>query len=627
MQEMSDTKVFNFDFDNVALNPKFRKQEAALLNALLQSSDYGVLVSGLDREDIVANRRLGELFEVSPLQVVQTDPDAVRALALSRVRDPNTFEEVLRNVYADPLLTYEDDLELIGDPPRTLRRFTAPILGPDNQPLARLWTFLDITETRQLQSQVQTQLDTRTLDYNTTAEILRVMNVLCSIHMQHISSDTLMSAIVQQTRHLGGADCAAMLLLRDEPDHEPDNINLNGAICAPGKASVPFRYTLHQDKLLADLLSRVESLAYSDAEFNQLILCPHYDGSLSRHLEWQSLALVPLCQHGVLKGVFLLGLPAVFNGSTHHFSELNSSELNSSDLNSSEYTSRHDHDSADQAAREQPIASPVTHLPGTQPALAVLRHLGAIADQIMLTLQAHRLQSELHATLATLQTTQHRMVEIEKLRTAGTLAASIAHDIRNIMTAVQIEMEMSSLPEVTQSSLWEHMNRFSTLTHRLLAFARPGALEMRPHNVGEILQRVLVLIAGQAAIHNVQLELELQDSLPAISADATQLEHLFVNLCLNGIQAMTDQGGVLSIVGAATPEEFQIEVSDTGSGIAPDIIEHIFEPFFTTRNTGTGLGLFSCKRIVEEHGGRLKVTSYLDKGTTFTVKLPRGYEN
>ena len=119
--------------DNVALNPKFRHQEATLLNALLQSSDYGVLVSGLDREDIVANRRLGEMFGVSPRQVVEMDPDFVRSLALSRVRDPQAFQDVLGRVYADPLLTYEDEIEwsaslstlCAGIPPL----FLAPIIS------------------------------------------------------------------------------------------------------------------------------------------------------------------------------------------------------------------------------------------------------------------------------------------------------------------------------------------------------------------------------------------------------------------------------------------------------------------------------------------------------------------
>lgn len=577
MYEISATSAF--DFNNVALNPKFQHQEAALLNALLQSSDYGVLVSGLDREDIVANRRLGELFGVSPQQVVRTDPDAVRALALSRVRNPEMFEEVLRRVYADPMLTYEDEIELIGDPPRTLRRFTAPIYGADNQhhtefpnqPLGRLWTFWDVTETRRLQSQVQAQLEARTLDYNSTAEILRVMNVLCSITMQHRSSNLLLADIVQQTRHLGGADCAALLLLTDESRNDLTIRSLEGVGCAPRGPKIPINLPLRQDKLLADLLSAFESLATGDGSQKKLTLFSNYNGSLATHLHWHSLAIVPLCQDGVLNGVFLMGLPEVF-----------------------------------------------------EPTQAVLRHMNAVADQIMLTLQTHKLQSELHQTLETLQLTQSRMVEIEKLRTAGTLAASIAHDIRNIMTAVQIEMEMALLPEEMASGLWEHLNRFSTLTHRLLAFARPGVLEMRLQDVGDILRRVLVLIAGQAEVHRVQIALELPEHRHFVAVDATQIEHLFVNLCLNGIQAMAQQGGLLRLTGTATSEWLEISVCDTGSGISPDIIDRIFEPFFTTRDTGTGLGLFSCKRIVEEHGGHLMVRSSLDNGATFTVMLPVG---
>ena len=126
-------------FASVAVNPRFQQQEATLLNALLQSSDYGVLLSGLDREDILANRRLGELFSVSPQEVVRTDPDAVRAIALSRVRDPQAFETAVTRMYAEPLRSQADEIELLGNPPRFLHRYTAPIFGADGQPVGRLW--------------------------------------------------------------------------------------------------------------------------------------------------------------------------------------------------------------------------------------------------------------------------------------------------------------------------------------------------------------------------------------------------------------------------------------------------------------------------------------------------------
>ena len=197
-----------------------------------------------------------------------------------------------------------------------------------------------------------------------------------------------------------------------------------------------------------------------------------------------------------------------------------------------------------------------------------------------------------------------------------------AHDIRNILAAMRMEMETAWLPDEMPAEMRDQLNRFSALTHRLLAFSRPGKLEMRPIHLRGIIERVVTLIAGQADINAVRIEVDLPESLPLIAADADQMEHLFVNLCLNAIQAMTLKGGLLHLRGAVTSACLEIHIQDTGVGIEAEVIERVFDAFFTTRATGTGLGLFSSKRIVEEHGGKLTVSSTPGKGAAFTVQLP-----
>ena len=590
------------DFVNVALNPRFQRQEATLLNALLQSSDYGVLLSGLDREDILANRRLGELFSVSPQEVVRTDPDAVRAIALSRVRDPGAFEAVLQRMYAEPLQSLEDEIELVCSPARFLRRYTAPIFAADGQPVGRLWTFLDITETKRLQSEVQAQLMARTREAQVTSDILRAMNALCSTSIRPDARADLLAAIVEQTRRLGQADCAALLLFPDTPHDEPvapdARAVLAGVVCAPGKAGRAVKTTLGGEKLCShaihSFLQRRKAGELCDD--SHLTLEPEYTGLLARRMQWRSLVAVPLCHQGVLLGVFALGI---------HFVVEEGDDLP---------VRLHAGRQAKRGTDEEPPNALLLH--------PALRHIHALANQVALTLQTHHLQSELHAALNTLQITQRRMVEMEKLRTAGTLAASVAHDIRNILAAMQMDIESEDLPPAVKAGLDDHLNRFSTLTHRLLAFSRPGQLEMRPVRLNEVVARVVSLAAGQAQINDVQIVVDMPDSLPLVAADASQMEHLFVNLCLNAIQAMPSRGGKLRLAGTNDRAGLVISVSDTGTGIAPDILDRIFEPFFTTRATGTGLGLFSCKRIVEEHGGRLRVSQTGARGTTFTVSLP-----
>ena len=342
------------------------------------------------------------------------------------------------------------------------------------------------------------------------------------------------------------------------------------------------------DKALFDALAQAAQPPPQICDTSPLTLLPHYKGLLAKRLQWQALAVAPLCSQNIPCGVLVIGVPRSY-------------------------------ETAAGKAKAMPRAPVPTQ---ALPSPIELHHLHAVADQIALTLDAHRLQSELRATLDTLQLTQRRMVEMEKLRTAGTLAASVAHDIRNILTAMQMDMETAWPPNEMPEGLRDHLNRFSTLTHRLLAFSQPSRLELRPLNLGDLLRQVVSLVSGQAQIHAVQIRVDLPPDLPLIAADATQLEHLFINLCLNAIQSMTLNGGKLHLKGAATREYVTVEVTDTGTGIAPDVIERIFEPFFTTRATGTGLGLFSCKRIAEEHHGHLRVCSVVNEGTTFITLLP-----
>src|SRR5947209_20334800 len=96
--------------EDIALNPQFREDERALLHALLQATDYGILMSGPDRQDIVANRRLGELFDVTPQLLVETQPEDARALARNRLRHPEGFDALLHTIYSDPEMTHEDEL-------------------------------------------------------------------------------------------------------------------------------------------------------------------------------------------------------------------------------------------------------------------------------------------------------------------------------------------------------------------------------------------------------------------------------------------------------------------------------------------------------------------------------------
>ncbi len=131
--------------------------ELLLLRALLRASDYGVLLSDSDRRDRLCNRRFCEMFGLDSLDTLQTQPDYVRTRLAPRLKDPDGFLQTLEAVYADPAACLEDEVELTAPRPRLLRRYTAPVTDDDGEVIGRLWTFLDITRTRNMEEKVRAQ--------------------------------------------------------------------------------------------------------------------------------------------------------------------------------------------------------------------------------------------------------------------------------------------------------------------------------------------------------------------------------------------------------------------------------------------------------------------------------------
>ncbi len=229
---------------------------------------------------------------------------------------------------------------------------------------------------------------------------------------------------------------------------------------------------------------------------------------------------------------------------------------------------------------------------------------------------------------STLSLTQQQLFETEKLSAVGLLAASVAHDIRNILTPLAIELNLADQndPGARRESL-EAMRRqvdsLALLTHRLLALAKPATTERAPTDISLLVTRIAQLIRSQAALENVQIVLHAPRHLPPISADSVQMDQVLVNLVLNAMQAMrATNGGTLTLTLDRHKSGVRVRVADTGPGITPLHRRRLFDPFFTTRPDGAGLGLFSCRRILEAHGGEIKARSASGRGTQFTLWLP-----
>jgi len=219
----------------------------------------------------------------------------------------------------------------------------------------------------------------------------------------------------------------------------------------------------------------------------------------------------------------------------------------------------------------------------------------------------------------------------ERLAAVGELAAGVAHELRNPLTSVKLLIQTATerpaerpLSEQQLHVMLEQIVRMENTIQGLLDFARPPEMHRVRHDLRDTLRRALNLVEGRARQQDVVLHEDFAPASVVFEGDPEQLHQVFVNLLLNGIEAMP-QGGELQVV-IRGPEDLegicQVTVRDSGSGIPPAIMARMFEPFVTGKEGGTGLGLPISQRIVKQHGGRLIAANREDAGAVFSVELP-----
>jgi signal transduction histidine kinase len=213
-----------------------------------------------------------------------------------------------------------------------------------------------------------------------------------------------------------------------------------------------------------------------------------------------------------------------------------------------------------------------------------------------------------------------------------TLAAGVAHEVRNPLNSVQInlgiiERELADLvPDheahvfVVLRKIAGEIKRLDDFVSEFLRFARPPRLKLERLPIRSLLSDLAAFIAPECSKKGVGLSLELAGP-ETVLVDGFQLKQAVLNLVLNALQATGPRGRVV-IRTWADPRGFAVAVGDDGEGMAPEIRDKAFKPFFTTREGGTGLGLPLVRRIVEQHGGTVEVTSAPGEGTTVTLLLP-----
>lgn len=213
----------------------------------------------------------------------------------------------------------------------------------------------------------------------------------------------------------------------------------------------------------------------------------------------------------------------------------------------------------------------------------------------------------------------------DKLSVIGELAAGIAHEIRNPLTALKGFIQFLRSKEENKPYLevmLSEVERINAITSELLLLAKPQAIAYKQSDLGQLLQSVITLLEAQASLTNVQFELELDDQLPEIVCEEKQLKQVFINIIKNGIEAMP-KGGVIKIEARClNPSHVLIRFTDNGHGIPREMIPKLGEPFYSTKEKGTGLGLMVSYKIIKAHRGSISFQSELNQGTTVEILLP-----
>ena len=273
--------------------------------------------------------------------------------------------------------------------------------------------------------------------------------------------------------------------------------------------------------------------------------------------------------------------------------------------------------------------------------LMIFAHQAALALENALMYEelkafSSQLEGRVRKATARLEETQRQLFQSEKMAALGKLSAGIAHEIRNPLTSIKILIHSLVDEQATEGSrekdlavIEAEIERVNKIIKQFLDFARPRPPSLEPMEVRAIVEDTLALLVYEMEAQKISLERSYAPDIPPVPVDREQMKQVFLNLLLNAIQAM-ERGGNLRVTirwkpapaGDGGRSAAEISVQDSGPGMGENIRRRIFEPFFSTKEEGIGLGLPIAQRIVEEHGGQIRVESRVGEGTTFTITLP-----
>lgn len=246
--------------------------------------------------------------------------------------------------------------------------------------------------------------------------------------------------------------------------------------------------------------------------------------------------------------------------------------------------------------------------------------------------EVEQLNERLTGTLRRLEATQEELLVADRMATVGRLSLKVAHEVRNPISAIELNAEMlqdivksrsgGDMEEATHLvvAILDQVNTLDALTEEYLQFARFPRPHFEEESVNHLVQELADFVRPVATRQGLVLRVETDPDVPVLEMDRGLLRQALLNLVKNGLEALS-RGGELTIASRRAGDAVELVVADTGGGIPEEVGRRLFEPFFTTKPQGTGLGLSIARQIIEEHGGVLTWENWL-RGALFTIRLP-----